>query len=384
MATTKPKKKTTNELLKPITYKTVEAEEEKDDVVKVLNAAGEKANSLLSNTALTASEDEPTFMPYKPEVEQAATPEEPKEEEGEDEVIIRPVKDLDDLLGAFDDIDKKFENITDSDYFPEDAFKNAIPDSLNLEKYEVPEIDEEAIKKVVSESESAKTEIEKNNLKRENEIKENAINKKIENLKEESVKEKEEIGKIYDDYKVNMESDAIKRGLARSSVAILSLDNIEAARAKELTSVAENLTKAIADAESDIITLQQNLEISLNNLDLELAENINTALSKKIEELAKKRKEAIQFNNEVEKMQADYKSKVVDEKKTASAIEEELKKKYEGAAAEDKLNQKLDIAINYFKTMDKTAALKTIIQTPEIAQALGDEYYALYYYIMRN
>lgn len=379
MATAKSKKTQNLTSEKPIRYTTVKEEEEKESLSSILKSAGENANGLISNTAyIMGDEDEPTFMPTNPD--DGTSPSIPDGEgSGEKEVL-----DFEDLFNVFEDIDKKFENITDKDYFPLDAFSNAIPDEIEVEKYDVPEIDEEKLRAEITESETSKNEIEKNNLQNQTEKKTEKIYDTIESMKTASEKEKQEIQEIYDNYKVNVENDAIKRGLARSSVAILSMDNLESSRAKELSRVAENLTTSIVNAEKEISSLQKDLEISLDNLDLELAENINKELKKRIDELEEERKEAIKFNNSVEEMQADYKRKIADSKNTQSAIEAKLLEEYKGAAETDKREQKLDVAMKYFNTMDKTSALKIIINSPELARVLGEDYYTLYYYVMRR
>ena len=141
MATSKTKKKQVLTDEKPIKYTLVKENEEKEELKNVFQTAGKEANNLISNASyIMDSEDTtPEFLPTRPEQQEPSTPEIPQEPEKNE---IRDVKNFDDLFGAFDDIDRKFEDITDADYYPEDAYKNAIPDSLNLEKYEVPEIDE--------------------------------------------------------------------------------------------------------------------------------------------------------------------------------------------------------------------------------------------------
>lgn len=375
MATVKTKKKTSlYESLKPIVYTKVSEPTQNESVASKLKTAGEVANA-----SYKMENDDKTveFMPVKPNLEEEVKQETPS-------AVVRDVNSVDDLFGAFSDIDKKFENISDADYYPKDAFDNALPDSLDLKKYDVPEIDEEKLKQEITKAETGKNEAEKNTLKQQTQIKTQAKEKEIETLKQESEREKSDIQEIYDDYKVNVESDAIKRGLARSSVAILSMDNLEASRAKELSRVAENLTKSITEVESEILALQQNLELSLNNLDLELAQNINTQLKSRIDELEKKQREAIKFNNEVEELQTNYKIKIQNNENTKENIEKRLQEEYFGVADEDKKGQKLDLAINYFKTLNKSDALKIIINSSDLASALGEDYYTLYYYIMRG
>ena len=73
-----------------------------------------------------------------------------------------------------------------------------------------------------------------------------------------------------------------------------------------MVKIAEKLTSEINGLEQDILKLQQGLNSSLERLDLELAENINNKIASEIEKLEKKRDEAIEFNNKVSEMEAEY------------------------------------------------------------------------------
>lgn len=304
-----------------------------------------------------------------------------------EEIQVTPVastsaNNFDELLGVLGDVDKKYENVTDADFYKDKLI--TVPDELDISEVEVPEINEEKLRAEVTESETSKTEIEKNKERRDTEVKTKAKESEIEALRENAEAEKAEIGEIYDEYKLSAESDAIKRGLARSSVALLSMDNIEGARAKELSRVAENLTSSINQVEAEIGELQADLEVSLSNLDLELAVNINNSIKERIDELKKAQADAIEFNNKVSQMQAEYALKVGDKKKEAQEYEAELAKQYEGSANEARTQEKLEIAMDYYGKMNKIDALREIVSSTDLASALGDGFYDLYYYIMRK
>lgn len=365
-----------NSIEKPISFRVVKEKQPEDEVSKLLKEAGERANNLQSEK----SED----VVVQVEPKRADSAEDKTELDEKTEKNVRDVNSVDDLLGAFSDIETNFRDVKDSDYYPLDAFKDAIPDSLNLEKMEIPEIDEEEIRKEAEGNANKEYEAQKLKLTENYENKKQSQNEKIDNLKSESEAKNVSINKLYDDYKVSEENDAIKRGLARSSVALLQMDNIEAGRAEALSQEAESLSSNINNIESQILSLQKTLESSLENLDLELAEKVNYEIEKNVKALEQKQQEAIKFNNNVEKLQNEYKLKVANSDKTVSAIEKHLQKEYQGAKYADMTNRKMDMALSYFNTMNKTDALREIISSPELATALGDKYYELYYYFMRK
>ena len=358
----------------PVTYKKVQPKTQEETTAEILKNAGieaensEKVEKNLKNTTQNVDTS-------------VVTDEIGVQESGEGEV--KKPTTLDELLGSLEDIEDKFEGVTDADYYEEELQK-LYPSEPDYERLEVPEIDESAIKAEVEESEKGATESAKNTAKLESEVKKEAKEAEIEAIKESAEDEKKSINEIYDEYKVNVENDAIKRGLARSSVALLQMDNVESSRAEALSNLAGKLSGDIQKIESEIINLQEELEITLNNLDLELAGKINEKIAEKVEKLEKKRAEAIEFNNKVSEMEVEYGQKRFQNLDEIQKMEEELKAKYEGVALQDKTNQKLELAFNYFKTMDKREALKVIINSPELASALGNGYYDLYYYVMRR
>lgn len=357
---TKAVKKLTKVNLAPVKFNKVEEDEQKASIGDILNAGIKDYDSETMTVGL--NEDENV--------------------EKQEKVQTKP-QSVEELVGALQSIDKEFENVTDRDYYPEDA-KIDIPNSLDLEKMEIPEIDREMIEEEATKSESAKTQKEKEILEDETSYKTELKKQEIELAKENANAKKDAVKEIYDEYKISVESDAIKRGLARSSVALLSIEGVEASRANELVKIAEKLTSEIGGLEQDILKLQQGLNSSLERLDLELAENINAEIASRIEKLEKKRDEALEFNNKVNEMEAEYQLKRLEKIDEATKLEEELAKKYQGFAENDKREKKIELALEYFSSMDKTTALNAIVSSPELASVLGDAYYDLYYFTMRR
>lgn len=372
-------KKSTKENIKPIKYNKVEEESKKTDVGELLKGATVGEKPTIENPKYRYGDD--VTISNMPNVSE-------KQKNADEKRTVREVKNFNDLIGAIGDIEYNFENVTDEDYYPEDYIEKKmasnIPDSLGLEEKEIPNIDEDKVREDVEKEQTKKKEEEAKNLTQETTSKIDAIYKDIDSLKSGAKASEDEINKIYDNYKVNVENDAIKRGLARSSVAILKLDGVESGRAEKLTSMAEKLTSNINELETEITKLQQNLDVSLSNLDLELSDKINNEIKTKIEKLKEEQNKAIEFNNNVKKLEAEYQLKRGDKRDEINKLEEELKKTYEGKAQEDKNNQILNVAMDFFSNMSRKDALYMIATRPDLAKLMGDSYYDLYYYIMRK
>lgn len=278
---------------------------------------------------------------------------------------------------------ESYRGVTDEDMIPEE-YKPKVNESLGLSKVPVPEINKDKIKEEVTQEETKKTENKKQS--EEDKVNEMVANilAEMENKKESSSATKAEINKIYDDYKLSSENEALKRGLSRSSTILLTLDGIEKQRAEELSNLATTLEKDITTLETKITGLKNELVEALNTLDLELSQNINAELKNRIEELEEKQKEAIEFNNNVAKLESEYARKKKDYVMDAIELEEELKNRYYGSAEESKREDLINYAMKYFSAQTKQDALKELTSSSELAKILGSYYYDLYYLLMRR
>lgn len=373
-------KKSAKENIKPVKYTKVEENSKKTDVGELLQNATVGETPKIENPKFKVGEDDSTIENLP---NWGGKPKNPNEKR-----TVREVNNFNDLIGAIGDIEYNFENVTDEDYYPEDYIEKKmasnIPDSLGLEEKEVPDIDEDKVRADVEKEQTKKKNEETENLTKTTESKIDEINENIDSLKKNAKSSEDEINKIYDNYKVNVENDAIKRGLARSSVAILKLDGVESGRAEKLSGMAETLSNNINNLESEIIKLQKNLDVSLSNLDLELSDKINSEIEAKIKKLKEEQNKAIEFNNNIKKLEAEYQLKRGDKRDEINKLEEELRKTYEGKAQEDKNNQILNVAMDFFNKMSRKDAINMIATRPDLAQIMGDSYYDLYYYIMRK
>lgn len=399
-ASKKTKKMDKNALLKPIKYTKVDEETKKSLKERFDEAITEGFKSFEN------SEEKPVtrVREIKPKLESGAVESEPIEEpsgtpseenlgeensggevggdtEGKEDK--NKIGNLNDLFIGLDNIQEEFKNITDMDYVP-DEYKIDVPTDLGLGKMDVPEVDEDKVREQITAEEKHSTDKQKESVTKTTESAIEKLLSNIETQKEEHKNTENKINEIYDNYKLTEESESLKRGLARSSIALLALDNIEKSRAEELSSVARSLSAEITATEKEITNLQIELTTALENLDLELSININNKVQKKLEELNDKRKEAIEFNNNVQKLEAEYQTKRAEKLDDAAEFEAIMAKKYQGYADADKDKRMFDLAFSYFNNLNQQTALEQLMDTPELMKYLGTRYYDLYYMIMRK
>ena len=289
---------------------------------------------------------------------------------------------LNELFSSLDDINKRHEGKTDRDYY--EKFLPEVKESLGLEKLEAVEVDENKIKADVEKSLMGEYEKKKDNavstsareIESEKEFQNNLIKSAEEN--------KEEISAIYDEAKIEASNQSLKRGLARSSIALLSINGLEEGKAKELASLAENLSGALDESERLVQSLRDELESSLESLDIEYAIEVNEKIKEEVEKLYKKQKEVIEFNNNVEKLETDYQSKRNSLLKDREELAEKYSEEYKGIATKTRENEIEEAVLNYLKNMSKSEAIKVLATDSRFTQYLGSKFYDVYYRIMRG
>lgn len=251
--------------------------------------------------------------------------------------------------------------------------------SVNLEKVEVPEIEEDKIKERVTNEIYEEYEAKKQNLQNQSEKATDKIEEQKKTLVSNVEKNKKDITEIMDSSKVVAENEALRRGLARSSIIILQLDGIEKNKAEKLSDLAVSLTDELNKLENEVRNLENELIVSLDNLDINHAMKINTLVADKIAELEKKQKEAIEYNNEVEKEQFDYNAKIKNQQVKDVIDEYKLKEEYGISTSTGMQDEKFDVVLKYLNSIPREEALKLLTQDRTIIDHLGKRYNDMYY-----
>jgi len=278
------------------------------------------------------------------------------------------------LLKQVEEIGYKPPKITESETLPE----------LSLTKLAEDTRTEDDIKSEVADIVDAKYGIKKQELnsKAQNNIEE-TNNKITQNVIEKSENEAN-INKIYDQYVNNMENQALKRGLARSSIIIGQIDGIESERADKLNKSADEYSSKLNSLENEIVTIRSNLKEDLSLLELEKAKEEKNLLDSKLNELTKLKKQIAEFNNDVEKVQAEYELKrKKQELENQKNIEEILNSSVEQDKKKEAESDQYMLIYYTLKKLGKDQALKELFSNEKYADYLGDHisdmYYALRY-----
>jgi len=284
-------------------------------------------------------------------------------------------KSLNEVISELDSIQKSIENY---DYI--DA-----PNELNLQKVDVPEKTEDELLKIAKESLSSKYDLNKASTNDSFERQINNLLNKQDLMKIDAENSKSEINSYYDEVSKDTENQALKRGLARSSIIINQLSNINGNKANELISVMKTLQQKLGENQENISSLENEKEIALNNLDIEYAIELNNKLNDVKSEYKKAREDAINFNNNVEKLKAEYKLDLDKQKLDKQEKLTELKSEYNVDYVNNQIkNAKYEYLKTYFDTLDKEYALNLFLSNEKLKSILGNDYQKLYNYILNK
>ena len=189
------------------------------------------------------------------------------------------------------------------------------------------------------------------------------------------------INSYYDASVTVAENQALKRGLARSSIIIGQLDGIEKSRASELSSSAANLAKTLSDIDANLNSLEAKRNSALESLDLEYASEVQTEIEKAVSDLNKKKQEVIDFNNKVKQLEGEYGLKKEKQEASIKQAENEFRLKNGmdvDAGYDEATRTKMIYCLEYLNGMKRADALKKLTSDNMFAYYLGNAWLDVY------
>ena len=282
--------------------------------------------------------------------------------------------------------DNIFSNLEKVDQYFRNQKADAVADSLNLETLEnnLPtsaQVEESTKQKVDAKFNKLKENIEDDYAKQQSD---KQIDKQ--NAQDAYAQSTFKVNEIYDNASSAAQNQALKRGLARSSIIIEQLDGIEKDRATTLSNLAISLNEDLAGIESEINALNTAKERALASLDLDYAVSLNDEISSALDSLNKKQKEIVEFNNKVEQLKAEY--NLTKREKDTKDLKEKiaLGEDYGYYQPNENLQQqyKIKLVLDYLNTFSKAEALKKLTTDSTYAYYLGNSWSDVYYNIMQR
>jgi len=248
------------------------------------------------------------------------------------------------------------------------------PDSLGLETKEIPSFDENQTRKNI---ESKNTSLyEQKKKETSDDYKKYLLDLEYDE-KQANVNAGEKVNQInqlFDEESFAVESQAIKPGLARSSIVLGELSRVENDRANELLDNMENLEKELQSIQTRIDEKTTEYENALENLEIEKAEKIEKEVQEAYEQYRKSADEVIEFNNKVKQLEAEYKIKYEKEK---AAFKEDILDltKYGYDEYRKKLEMsKYNYMVSYLSQFSKDEAFEIFFKNSIFKDLLGSNY----------
>ena len=276
-----------------------------------------------------------------------------------------------------DELNKYLDEV-ESSYVPVDSTAD-LPDYLELTKKEMPTITEEQIKEDAKAEADAdyKTKLDQLTNEYQNAVSDTNSQKKT--VEEKYGQAVLETNTQYDHAREMAENDALRRGLARSSIVLLQLSQIEQSRAGELSQIQTKLQESLLELESQLNLLSQEKEKAISQLDLNYAVELTNSINDKIAELEKTRNEVLEYNNEIAEIEHKYNIQVDEKRQEILQDTAQQTAEMNKNIALCKQNEQIALILNYFSQFNKERALYEFTKDSALAQKVGaDVYYIVY------
>lgn len=116
---------------------------------------------------------------------------------------------------------------------------------------------------------------------------------------------KTELESSFNAAKQNVDNDVLKRGLARSTIAVNAKTDVEKQYLQSAAALAKEYGAKIDDIDAQLSGLSSKYETALNDFNLSYAAKLADKITELKSERAKKQEEVLKYNNDVKQKQAE-------------------------------------------------------------------------------
>lgn len=176
----------------------------------------------------------------------------------------------------------------------------------------------------------------------------------------------------YGKRKTAAENDALRRGLARSSVIVKSIEEFDKQKISGVLELEQNMLNLVGEADRRIEELEQERENALKNYELTHAAQVQAKIYELTQQRDKQMEDIIKYNNTIQEKEVKHMASTTsaqDEKLNTYLMQEE----------------KVSALKEYYNGMDKNAAIADLTSDSALKEHLGSYYnYMLNYLINKN
>lgn len=270
------------------------------------------------------------------------------------EKLTEKTKNYSDLLENFKQIDQKFSS-QDSG-------------SLDLEKKTFTKMSDEDIKERAENNLFDYKESSLKNINDEYSAKENSLDENLQQAKQSAIEKKNEAKDLYSSLKNNASKDAIKRGLARSSIVINVLDAFDKGMIEEYNKINQEISTKIDSLNSQKQLLDEQKQNALNSFDISYAVKLSNKIDEINKSLQEQEQKILEYNNQIAEKEAKYEA---ERKQNALDYAKYIQNNGTEAITQLKNNEKYTIAKDYLMSLSKQDALDELNYNKIFSSELG-------------
>ena len=281
------------------------------------------------------------------------------------------------------EMDAQFKSKKQKQTFDVDAI---FPSDSGLKEVEyTPRTDEDIISSADKEIDYLKTK-DKNKVEKDFASAVNALDESKRNA-DKTLKERyKDLENVYNELRQRAENDAIKRGVARSSIALSKLSDLDAARMESTGKVESAYQDTIGNIDAKIKELENDRDVALSELDLKYADE----LAKRISNLKAERDDAVlayeKYNNSIREKQTKYAiqrqeniDKFLKEKEAEAQAAEKKQEAYEKTHGYqgEKLKEyqnRYNLAYDFYMSLSPDIAVNALQTATSMKYYLGNYY----------
>lgn len=193
---------------------------------------------------------------------------------------------------------------------------------------------------------------------------------------------KQELDSTYGAAKSAIENDVLKRGLARSSIAVNRVADVENSLAAKKSAVEEETAAKIATIDSELNSLSTKLTAALNDFNISYAAKLQERINELKSEREEKQLAALKYNNELteKEAQAEVERTKNESEIYGNELDNAIKSKTLGTLLTEEEQKELyesvyNLVDEYFSSIDKVSAKRQLLNDDYYRNHLGDHYY---------
>ena len=274
------------------------------------------------------------------------------------ENIQEKTSKIDDLQEKFNQIDAKYDfssQVNEEDY----------QTSLDLQRKTFEGLSDDQIKKQAEDSLFDYQSQKKESIENDYMTNKQALEQSLSSLEQDTKEAKDELNEAFTQAKENASNDAVKRGLARSSIIVNKLAKYDQAMLQEFSNIEKSYleTSSKLTAEKNLLEVQR--QNALDSFDITYAIKLSEKFNGISEQLSAKENEVLEYNNKMEQLEKEYQAEQLEKLEKAKQAAAKANIDYAefmadgGSATVNSFitKEKYDMAKEYLNSLPKAQAL---------------------------